>query len=1456
MVEQMSATTKHTYQTDDRPRVSVPFCTSPCLLLTLHALFLSPSVPQIHLIVESPATDSYVRNPVDEGFYDPTRTDVSLWNLDKLIARLTREDRKQEVYFEGADRHLKMEGYPIHEMIMRAANTELYADEPLLHTRIQPPAPYTGKDHWYDFKIQLNWIQFIEHALFTREDKLCRDLDDLCAEYKRRDTINLVSHYDSKIRGLRSLLQSQTYDSANFERQQLLKQQADPTAPIDQYTRMMHQQKQLDTLLLIREAIDMRDREEHEQRTLFKHIYAKWMDVRATRSEVTREMKAKGFWQNELQPVASARSAPVSVASSPTNAAAPPATAPEAPPPPGHTPREEAPIASPSAALASPSDTGVIGYPGYTLANPQPAAPASSGPPPGLRPLDVSSPMATQQLVLDTPAGVAASEQAAARLALLNASRPEFSPPPPPPPPPPEMPPPNNEPLITEQMKREQAALNPSPSPSPTNAQSQPHDAAYLAQQQQLNAQWQSMTPEQQQAWIQQQQQYQQQMYDPTYMQQQHAYYQQQQLAYQHFLAQQQSQSPTNADLKPNEEQKEQPPQPTTMNALPISSPHAIGLPSAANKKGRHVTLADTLAQERERTERERVESASDAANRSLRIDPNAAASQPIGDSDAVSTRAGDLALEKRAGLLKETYVGYPSNFKVGRHQLDWKHKPEDQIVYRQEKAAWVDAIKAELRETKLRLKLERCLKNGGVDPQEPLTPEQQQQRDQELYDAIEKRMSTMRRRPGGTKYLPVYNEDIKVFDTSRCLLEEQARRKMIEGYKVFLRVYVNGMRVCDTEPQLMSFPRFKVHFDTTIPLSLVAMPSSINVQVYHSRGLLSSDELLGEVGLPVPEFGAPVSFQEYTFSGAHIDPESAVMKHTPTPKDPFGPSRYVTAIIEAGVAWGKDVAQAPESMSNILSSFAENDRPRLAMRNKMNAMPGKKNIDPNDPRNADMLEHMHRSTMLGHKKKHTFVATESQVEGRLTDPKYHQSSARSLVLAARNDSGFIRDPVPLKDEEISSQLYSYIRIRDEADESEWEKYQATHKIDTELLYEREQARAQAKILNVSHDIHDVAEVVNERDLPVFSVNTSWLNTLFEKRRDLRPKRETHRIMAAPKSCNIVVQVVKGQNMPVRRVDGMTRNKAQVGNSSTMTLEQQEYVRTFVEISFQDSCKRTSCSRGTNPRWDQLISLPFRPPAQSFSPAHLSTCNDMVNFNVFDEITTSNEVDPRLTRTRLMHSEQRWLGSFSIPFTTIYHNGRIDGAFSINVPPHLLGYEQPHADRDAFLFIYATLDPVLTTPPPRPDRFHYMNPFYARAIEWVSELKARSPAMSKRAFMSVAGDISSNPQFLCRYITAERPPDKYQAPNVFTRFVSIIPFQDDAQASLGTVKDIWCTSKDFMALQGGDWEEHAILLNNYFTWYDANMADSGAKHHNYVALGEGSVQTTHTQPLRQQQEPI
>ena len=40
--------------------------------------------------------------------------------------------------------------------------------------------------------------------------------------------------------------------------------------------------------------------------------------------------------------------------------------------------------------------------------------------------------------------------------------------------------------------------------------------------------------------------------------------------------------------------------------------------------------------------------------------------------------------------------------------------------------------------------------------------------------------------------------------------------------------------------------------------------------------------------------------------------------------------------------------------------------------------------------------------------------------------------------------------------------------------------------------------------------------------------------------------------------------------------------------------------------------------------------------------------------------------------------ERRWLGSVSIPFSTLYHNTKLDGALRLRAPHALLGYSTPH----------------------------------------------------------------------------------------------------------------------------------------------------------------------------------
>ena len=84
---------------------------------------------------------------------------------------------------------------------------------------------------------------------------------------------------------------------------------------------------------------------------------------------------------------------------------------------------------------------------------------------------------------------------------------------------------------------------------------------------------------------------------------------------------------------------------------------------------------------------------------------------------------------------------------------------------------------------------------------------------------------------------------------------------------------------------------------------------------------------------------------------------------------------------------------------------------------------------------------------------------------------------------------------------------------------------------------------------------------------------------------------------------------------------------------------------------------------------------------------------------------------------------------------------------------------------------------------------------------------------------------------MCRYLTEQQPPKEVvdfdnpiNSSNTFAiekvaRFVSMIPYIEDLRL-FQDMPDIYCTSQEFFDLGGGDYEEHAILLANYFSFVD------------------------------------
>jgi len=89
--------------------------------------------------------------------------------------------------------------------------------------------------------------------------------------------------------------------------------------------------------------------------------------------------------------------------------------------------------------------------------------------------------------------------------------------------------------------------------------------------------------------------------------------------------------------------------------------------------------------------------------------------------------------------------------------------------------------------------------------------------------------------------------------------------------------------------------------------------------------------------------------------------------------------------------------------------------------------------------------------------------------------------------------------------------------------------------------------------------------------------------------------------------------------------------------------------------------------------------------------------------------------------------------------------------------------------------------------------------------------------------------IKGESALLCRFMTEQAPPpevvdlernkDDAYAIEKAARFVAMIPYMEDLRL-FQDMPDLFCTSQEFFDLGAGDYEEHAILLANYFMYID------------------------------------
>ncbi|KAI9317369.1 hypothetical protein DFJ73DRAFT_635749, partial [Zopfochytrium polystomum] len=760
------------------------------------------------------------------------------------------------------------------------------------------------------------------------------------------------------------------------------------------------------------------------------------------------------------------------------------------------------------------------------------------------------------------------------------------------------------------------------------------------------------------------------------------------------------------------------------------------------------------------------------------------------------------------------------------------------------------------------------------------------------------RRLESSRKRIGAPILAISYSFSEPVTEMIKCSKDEHRRRLQVDATSVFLRIYYNDKEVTRTVPRPIDPERFSVSVKgvqnlgedysinvdeatrgraeeaTVFAVKVTEIPESIRINVYET-GVLGED-FLGEVFVALPEPTETTRNQDRPFSnisfvGRPFRKSPSVLGTTTTDEALTG--SWVSGHLKINVAWGVD--EEGRSLGPPLRQLSGSAPGVLNLRKLMEWVADIQ-IDAKDPRNAELLrikELMRMGTDGGNgvqfyerwsqrkffrvnmPKKLLEVAVGVGVSTDISDTS---KRIELLKKRARNEV-VVHGPVPLVDSEIHAALYDKVAdpVKDDAVAmSIWSPASRSAmpnpKTDTSLVATSFLKRVRMHQLIQSARQHRpprVEDFVREERLAEAQPQQNILFTLFQTRRPLKPNRTSRlsRVTSQPDDgCNIVVQVQKGFNIPVRSKDSKIED---VLTPRNLTGEVEPSVRCYVEVSFQRRKVRTSITDGPNPTWNESLTLPLRPPGDDFRPENLldSTVGmEQIFFNVFDEYLVDLVEDERERDIEIhQRRERNWLGGFSIPFTSLYEQTRIEGSFHVMIPPVLLGYEKnPTAGPlensiligidpagESLLNLFITLEPPLVQPAPLHLKFisDETERFLRYASKWTHALTARHP---HRPVLATTLDLTGHTTFICRYIRPQQPPQHLTTPRQLQRYVSSIPFLADRTAFAADVS-LWATSEQVLELGAGDSTEHAILLCNYLKAARPAGVDA------YVVLGWG-----------------
>ena len=350
-------------------------------------------------------------------------------------------------------------------------------------------------------------------------------------------------------------------------------------------------------------------------------------------------------------------------------------------------------------------------------------------------------------------------------------------------------------------------------------------------------------------------------------------------------------------------------------------------------------------------------------------------------------------------------------------------------------------------------------------------------------------------------------------------------------------------------------------------------------------------------------------------------------------------------------------------------------------------------------------------------------------------------------------------------------------------------------------------------------------------------------------------------------------------------------------------------INSFVEVKIsyydQEGIFRTDSIESIHPDYNHQFEFYIHPKdgKKYYSREELSKCPGVFYFTLYDEIKKEYSITEKTNNVYIQKNERKYLGSFNIPFVTVFQNASIlDTICKVDIPKAVFGYysdttsifnidteedddniQQLDGDFrrnnsinnnglgvvpnyaqqikqtdfkvkqiinpfvNSYVSLYITLDPIPSFS--INDETDYVpgfedNAFLINSTKWLIALKNGSK-FKNRTIRLFAENFDGHSVFIPRYLKSDgqKPHPQLFSENdenaieKASRYVSLIPFIEENQTweYAEEMPDCWDTDNQFLDLGFGDYEEHAVLLCNYFNYIDQKQ-NTGCV--SYLCLGD------------------